>query len=44
MLQGKLVRLRANEREDLPNYLRWVNDPDILLYTLFISHNIFLGM
>jgi len=32
MLQGKLVRLRANEREDLPNYLRWVNDPDILLY------------
>ncbi len=32
MLQGKLVRLRPIEREDLSNYLEWVNDPDVLAY------------
>ena len=32
MLQGKLVRLRPIEREDLPRYIQWVNDPEILAY------------
>ena len=32
MLHGELVRLRPIEREDLPNYLRWINDPDVLAY------------
>ena len=32
MLEGKLVRLRPVEREDLPNYIQWVNDPDVLAY------------
>lgn len=28
MLEGKLVNLRIMEREDLPFYVKWVNDPD----------------
>lgn len=30
MLRGKRIVLRANEREDLPNYARWLNDPEVL--------------
>ncbi|RME85450.1 MAG: N-acetyltransferase [Caldilineae bacterium] len=32
MLQGKLVRLRPIERADLPNYVRWFADPEVLRY------------
>ena len=32
MLQGKLVRLRPIEREDLTNYLQWVNDTEVMAY------------
>jgi RimJ/RimL family protein N-acetyltransferase len=32
MLRGERVVLRAIEREDLPNYVRWLNDPDVLEY------------
>jgi RimJ/RimL family protein N-acetyltransferase len=28
MLEGKSVNLRIMEKEDLPFYLKWVNDPD----------------
>lgn len=29
MLYGKRVRLRAIEREDIPAFLRWLNDPEV---------------
>lgn len=29
MLYGKRVRLRAIEREDIPAFLRWFNDPEV---------------
>jgi RimJ/RimL family protein N-acetyltransferase len=32
MLQGERIILRAIEREDLPNYVQWFNDPDVLEY------------
>ena len=32
MLRGKLVRLRPVERDDLPNFVQWVNDADVLAY------------
>ncbi len=32
MIQGERVMLRANEHEDLPNYVRWLNDPEVLEY------------
>jgi RimJ/RimL family protein N-acetyltransferase len=32
MLQGERVRLRPIERDDLPNYVVWINDPDVLAY------------
>jgi len=32
MLQGKLVVLRASEPDDLPNYVRWLQDRDVLTY------------
>jgi RimJ/RimL family protein N-acetyltransferase len=37
MLSGKNIRLRATEPTDLPNMVRWMNDPDVienlLIYT-----------
>jgi RimJ/RimL family protein N-acetyltransferase len=30
MLYGEKIRLRANEKDDLPRYVRWLNDPDVL--------------
>ena len=30
MIIGKRVRLRALEREDLPQYVRWLNDPEVI--------------
>jgi RimJ/RimL family protein N-acetyltransferase len=32
MLYGERVVLRAIEREDLPNYVQWLNDPKVLEY------------
>jgi RimJ/RimL family protein N-acetyltransferase len=34
MLQGKLVRLRAPERGDLPTFVRWFNDPEATRFLL----------
>lgn len=30
MIQGERIVLRAIEREDLPNYVQWLNDPTVL--------------
>jgi diamine N-acetyltransferase len=30
MIFGKRVRLRAIERDDLPRFVMWLNDPDVL--------------
>jgi RimJ/RimL family protein N-acetyltransferase len=32
MLYGKKVVLRPITHEDLPNYVRWLTDPEVLLY------------
>jgi diamine N-acetyltransferase len=32
MIRGERVLLRAIERQDLPNYVRWLNDPAVLEY------------
>lgn len=32
MIQGERVVLRAIEREDLPNYVQWFNDPEVLVF------------
>lgn len=29
MLYGKRIRLRAPEREDIPSFVRWLNDPEV---------------
>jgi len=32
MLYGKRIRLRGNERSDLPKFFEWMNDPDVRRY------------
>jgi diamine N-acetyltransferase len=32
MIQGERIQLRAIEREDLPNYVKWFNDPAVLTF------------
>ena len=32
MIHGKRVRLRAVEPDDLPDYHRWLNDPEVIRY------------
>jgi RimJ/RimL family protein N-acetyltransferase len=32
MIQGERIILRAIERQDLPNYVQWLNDPVVLEY------------
>lgn len=34
MIIGKKVRLRAIERDDIPNFVRWLNDPDVTEFLL----------
>jgi RimJ/RimL family protein N-acetyltransferase len=34
MLYGKTVRLRAIEREDVPTFVRWFNDPEVRQFLL----------
>ena len=29
MIYGERIRLRAPEREDLPRFVAWLNDPDV---------------
>jgi diamine N-acetyltransferase len=29
MLTGEKIRLRAAEREDLPRFVAWLNDPEV---------------
>lgn len=36
-LYGKRIRLRAAEKEDIPTFLRWVNDPDVTENLLLVS-------
>jgi len=37
MLRGEKIVLRAVEREDLPNYVKWLNDPVVLEYFVLYS-------
>ena len=37
MIKGKRVRLRAIEREDIPNFVRWLNDRDVTEFLLINS-------
>jgi RimJ/RimL family protein N-acetyltransferase len=32
MLYGKRIRLRGNERNDLPKFIEWLNDPEVRRY------------
>jgi len=32
LITGKLVELRAIERNDVPNYVPWLNDPEAMAY------------
>ena len=41
MLEGELVRLLAVDRENLPKFLGWVNDPEV---TRFLMVDPPLGM
>jgi diamine N-acetyltransferase len=34
MLFGKRIRLRGNERRDLPKFVEWLNDPEVRRYLL----------
>jgi diamine N-acetyltransferase len=35
MLSSKRVRLRAIERDDLPRFVAWLNDPDVARHVVF---------
>lgn len=37
MIHGNGVRLRAIEREDIPRFVRWLNDPEVTEYLLINS-------
>ncbi len=37
MLIGQRVRLRANERDDVPDYVRWLNDPEVRCYLMLFE-------
>ena len=32
ILYADRIRLRASEREDIPLFLKWINDPDVCEY------------
>jgi RimJ/RimL family protein N-acetyltransferase len=34
MIYGKRIRLRRDEREDIPKFVEWLNDPDVRRYLL----------
>jgi len=35
MLYGKRIRLRSNERSDLPKFVEWLNDPEVRRFLSF---------
>jgi len=37
MIYGERVRLRAIERENIPTFLRWFNDPEVRQYLLMYA-------
>jgi diamine N-acetyltransferase len=37
MIYGEHIRFRGVEREDLPTFVRWLNDPDVIQGILFRS-------
>ena len=37
MITGKRVRLRAIEREDIPTFVRWLNDREVTQFLLVNS-------
>lgn len=37
MILGKRIRLRAVEREDLPLFVEWLNDPEVIEGLIFIQ-------
>jgi RimJ/RimL family protein N-acetyltransferase len=37
MILGKRIRLRALEREDIPTFVRWFNDPELRHYLLMFE-------
>jgi diamine N-acetyltransferase len=37
MLYGERIRLRAIEREDIPTFVRWFNDPETRSYLLLLA-------
>ncbi len=37
MIYGERLRLRASEREDLPRFVAWLNDPEVRQYLLMNS-------
>jgi RimJ/RimL family protein N-acetyltransferase len=37
MLYGERVRLRGIEREDIPTFVRWFNDPEVRQYLLMFA-------
>jgi diamine N-acetyltransferase len=37
MIFGKRVRLRGIEREDLPRFVRWLNDPEVLQGLMLVA-------
>ena len=37
MLIGERVRLRAVEREDLPRFVAWLNDPEVRSHLLMFA-------
>ena len=34
MIYGERIRLRASEREDLPRFVTWLNDPEVIQFLL----------
>jgi RimJ/RimL family protein N-acetyltransferase len=36
MIQGERIRLRRNERTDIPEFVKWLNDPEVRRYLSFI--------
>ncbi len=37
MIPGNNVRLRAIEREDIPRFVRWLNDPEVIRHLMIIA-------
>ena len=37
MIYGKRLRLRSLERDDLPKFVEWLNDPEVR-ENLFVNH------